>query len=355
MSIDCLSIKNFQSHENSKLNLHPGVNVIIGASDTGKSAIFRALSWVIRNKVDDSSFRSRWGGKTDVEITFSDGKEVSRVQDKGNAYYLVDPANNVDEEYKAFRADIPEDISSAVNMDVLNIASQFDPPFLLSDSAGEVAKTLNKIANLTDIDVSISNIRKSVLSNSRDISSTISQLEDLETQKEALSFILELEQKVIEYESLQKSFSELERKSQVLNKTLAVIEETEKKLNLVESFLAIEKDVTLISALVDRRKALESTIRGLKSAITNIETTVSDIEGIDLFLSSEKMVLEALSLVDKKSELKSSYDKLRKGIAAVEYNQQRLLEAEELLNRASDEFERNKPDICPLCEQEIKQ
>ena len=354
MTIKSLSIKNFQSHEDSKLNLHPGVNVIIGASDTGKSAIFRALSWVIRNKIDDSSFRSRWGGKTDVEIVFSDDKEISRVQDKSNAYYLVDPVNSIDEEYKAFRTDIPEDIFSALNMDVLNIASQFDPPFLLSDSAGEVAKTLNKIANLTDIDVSISNIRKSVLSNSRDISSTMSQLEDLETQKEALSFVHELEQKVTKYETLQKSFSELERKSQVLNKTLTVIDETEKKLDLLESFLTIEKDITLISALVDRRKALESSIKGLKQAICDIETTASDIEGINLFLSSEKIVLEALCLVNKKAELESSYNKLKKGIATVEFNQQRLLEAEELLNRASDEFERNKPNICPLCEREIK-
>ena len=41
-----INIKNFQSHDNTNLILDSGVNVIVGSSDSGKSAIIRALRWV---------------------------------------------------------------------------------------------------------------------------------------------------------------------------------------------------------------------------------------------------------------------------------------------------------------------
>jgi exonuclease SbcC len=45
-----LNITNFQSHVKSVLKLSPGINVICGPSDSGKSAIIRGLRWVIENQ-----------------------------------------------------------------------------------------------------------------------------------------------------------------------------------------------------------------------------------------------------------------------------------------------------------------
>ena len=62
-----LNIHNFQSHEDSSLNFTEGVNVIIGASDSGKSAIIRALKFVVYNSPSGSDMRSWWGGETSVK------------------------------------------------------------------------------------------------------------------------------------------------------------------------------------------------------------------------------------------------------------------------------------------------
>jgi len=67
-----LTIKNFQSHKKTKLEFSDGVNIIIGQSDSGKTAIIRALNWVVNNKPSGDSFRSHWGGDTNVEITMED-------------------------------------------------------------------------------------------------------------------------------------------------------------------------------------------------------------------------------------------------------------------------------------------
>ncbi|MFR9297315.1 MAG: AAA family ATPase, partial [Aedoeadaptatus pacaensis] len=43
--IEKIILVNFQSHVYSELSLSRGVNVIVGPSDSGKTAIMRALRW----------------------------------------------------------------------------------------------------------------------------------------------------------------------------------------------------------------------------------------------------------------------------------------------------------------------
>lgn len=48
--IKSIIIKNFQSHANTELELCDGVNVILGNSDVGKTAILRALGWIFLDR-----------------------------------------------------------------------------------------------------------------------------------------------------------------------------------------------------------------------------------------------------------------------------------------------------------------
>ena len=43
--INSIKIQNFQSHKNTTIKLKPGVNIITGSSDCGKSVDIRALKW----------------------------------------------------------------------------------------------------------------------------------------------------------------------------------------------------------------------------------------------------------------------------------------------------------------------
>lgn len=351
--IKSLHIKNFQSHSSTNLVLHPGVNVIIGESDTGKSAILRALSWLVRNKVDDKSFRSNWGGRTDVEIRFDDGNEVSRTQDKDNCYYLVNEETGVDEEYKAFRSDIPEDIVAALNMDVLNMSYQFDPPFLLADSPGEVAKTLNKIADLNDIDTSIGNIRKMVLANSREISGVEFQLEELEQHKKELSFLPEMEKDVIELEQLLHKETKLCSQINIGHKLINAISKTEEELKGLDLFLAADKEVTKVSALVDREKSLTGQARGLESLIKAIETDSKDLEVLNSFLLAETDMKSALVLIEKEFELSMKITQFEKMIKSIETSELKVRDSERFIIHLANHLKSVMPEVCPLCDQEI--
>ena len=67
-----LCIENFQSHKKTVLNFDAGVKVIIGRSDSGKSAIIRAIRWLVENKPNGNSFINYDESKASVEIDIGD-------------------------------------------------------------------------------------------------------------------------------------------------------------------------------------------------------------------------------------------------------------------------------------------
>ena len=84
--LSCLSIENFQSHEHSFLEFSKGINVITGSSDSGKTAILRALYWIIWNRPQGDSFKSWWGGDTKCSLVIDKKFGITRSKDKDNLY-----------------------------------------------------------------------------------------------------------------------------------------------------------------------------------------------------------------------------------------------------------------------------
>ena len=54
-----LHLINFQSHLNTVIELHPGLNILVGESDQGKTAIIRALRWLFYNEPRGTGFYPR--------------------------------------------------------------------------------------------------------------------------------------------------------------------------------------------------------------------------------------------------------------------------------------------------------
>jgi DNA repair exonuclease SbcCD ATPase subunit len=349
MYIRQATIKNFQSHKHTVFNFHAGVNVVIGETDKGKSAIIRSLGWLIRNRSEDRGFRSRWGGKTDVEAVFSDGKVVSRVQDKDNAYYLYDTTENIDEEYKAFKKDIPEDIVNALNMGDINIQSQFDPPFLLADSGGDVAKLLNKIANLSDIDTSISNIRKEVLANAAEIRKYEEQVITLEEQKESFQYIPAMEKAVTQYEELCKQDKICDSTHFALGVIVSNIGKCDKELAEIEAFLKAEAGCNAALALTEQEKLVTGQIRAIETLIESVYNSQEHINEAELFIQAEHLMQPILELTEKLDEIQKESTELQTAIKRINLDAGKIRTVEKNLDSYTMEFEALMPNQCPLC------
>ena len=88
--IEYIQLRNFQSHKDSELEFSPGVNVIIGDSDQGKTAIMRAFYWLIFGKPSGDSMR-KWNTKADTEVTVETAEhQISRIRGKSVNQYIVE-------------------------------------------------------------------------------------------------------------------------------------------------------------------------------------------------------------------------------------------------------------------------
>ena len=179
--IKAINLENFQSHKNSVLEFHNGMNVIVGSSDSGKTAIIRALKWISQNRPGGDDFRSTWGGDTNVVVQTTENTIIRSKSKNANTYELDDHL------FSAFGTDVPEEINSALNLNEINLQQQMDDPFLLSEhwTSGKVALHFNKVARLHKIDKGTSYVQKEINS----INSTIKHTEtELDNKKEQIFF-----------------------------------------------------------------------------------------------------------------------------------------------------------------------
>jgi hypothetical protein len=125
----------------------------------------------MENRPSGAGFVSYWnrdkkGNPDDLtKVTLvRDGTEVSRYKDKDSNGYSV--GENV---FGAMGTDVPDLVTSTLNLTELNVQKQLDPHFLLSLSAGDVAKYLNNLVNLSLIDEVMSKADTDIRKNKADI------------------------------------------------------------------------------------------------------------------------------------------------------------------------------------------
>lgn len=304
--IDYLRVQNFQSHHKTELQFDPGVNVIIGTSDAGKTALIRALKWVVFNraphkrKVKGDSFRSNWGGKTVVRIGV-DNKTIKHIKDHHTSYTY----NGIT--FKSTGMSVPKEIVDALNFNEINLQQQFDQPFLLNSSPGDVALHFNRIAHLDSIDHGLKQIQTQ-------IRSTENQLVfDRQNLKETLLNF--------------KKFKNLDELDGMLN---AVEQQERSRISLISSIKQIVKHVDAVNAIDNECTQYEQLIR-VKNEV---------YQALDLYAklkNTRDQTEELQGIIDQLDEIKSN-----------------IVMKEALLENLRKKFNKIFPDICPLCGQKRK-
>lgn len=168
--IESVHIKGFQSHEDSLVEFEDGLNIIIGESNNGKTSILRAIMWVIDNKPAGTDFIMAGKDECVVRITFDDMTFIERGRTrKDTGYYRVryfDEGGHIqDETYRGFSNAIPIQVTNNHQMPIvnvtkdiethLNVLSQLDPPFLISESPQNKAAAIGRITGTHVLDAAV--------------------------------------------------------------------------------------------------------------------------------------------------------------------------------------------------------
>lgn len=180
LAIARMHIKGFQSHEDSLIEFGPGLNAIIGSSDSGKSSIIRALRFALYNEPRGADFIRHGATTAEVNVEFSDGSFLKRKRTQASAgSYIIGAPDGTETEIKGFANQLPVDIPNTHQMPriqltkdleaTLSIGYQMDGPFLIGESPGTRAAIIGKLAGVDLVDGAMREIGKEVLAGTKEM------------------------------------------------------------------------------------------------------------------------------------------------------------------------------------------
>jgi exonuclease SbcC len=156
-----LELQNFQSHKKSTIIFHDKLTVILGQTDQGKSAIIRALKWVLYNEPRGTDFITAGCKTCRVSLEMSDGTIITREREGNRNRYIL-TKDGQKQIFEGFGHNVPLEITKAhgipkifIDRDsnaAVNLAEQLEPPFLISESGSNRAKALGRLVGVHIID-----------------------------------------------------------------------------------------------------------------------------------------------------------------------------------------------------------
>ena len=343
MTFTSIQLENFQSHKNTILELSPGVNVIIGPSDSGKTAIVRALRWLTWNRPTGEAFRSSWGGDTIVTVTI-DETEIRRVRAKNhNAYYIDDQV------YEAFGQDVPSDAIELLNLDTVNLQQQLDRPFLLDTHPSQVAQYLNEVAHLDVIDRALGRLTKWIRAIESDIRSHKSNQERLEESQSSFDYLPDMEKTVERLEEQEEALRKLRSKHRDLGETIDQALRVNTKLNTIRPLLDL-------NPLVDTALGHRKTKRSLVKEASSLFDLIDRIGGVQKQQKKLQPLQElaptidhAIQLQSKLSNIQTEAHRLAQLIEQCRSMKRHIEAVKEERNTLHEQFDEAMGDQCILC------
>lgn len=320
ININKVIIENFQSHENTVLEFHNGLNVILGSSDQGKSAVIRAIKWALYNEPRGMDFirHGTKGAKVIIELSNSYTITRERTQSK-NRYILKEP-NGEEMVFESFGNEIPLEIINAhkiskfkLDSDLqssLNLGNQLDGPFLLSETGAVRAKAIGRLTGLHIIDKSIrdtiSDIKKETQINTvlnKELSEINEELKNYENLNNIEKNLIETEDFIRRLENLNMKLENLQKVNQAY---LFVNSEYKKNLNLLNSFNQL-KDFEIILAKLENNLTNLKTFKRIK---TEYFYNSSQIKELTSVLVQTEKIDEIDILLNKLINLRDLYTKI---------------------------------------------
>jgi chromosome segregation ATPase len=347
--IRLLELINFQSHKNSNLEFTEGLNIIVGQSDSGKSALLRALRWAIRNKPNKDDFRSWWGGDTSVKLVTTEGEEIERKKTNSKNQYIFG-----EDTYNAVNKDVPEDIEKALNMNSVNIQEQMDSPFLLSETAGNVAGHFNKVANLQKIDTTLNNIQTGINSLVKNIKFTEEEITEKEEQLEEFIDIAKVEELLNNVEQRKIKADAIETKIDNLDDLIDSLEDTEERIDKAQVLVNVGDKIDQALAKLEEQEKLQKDYKNLRTLSINLHNTNEQIETYKELIKAEEAINSALSLINSREEKENEIDELWELCDNITTVHTKIGKVSTNIGTLDEKYKKILPAICPICNSKIK-
>lgn len=284
-----LILENFQSHKYSELVFNEGMNVIVGPSDSGKSAIIRALKWVLYNEPSGDYFIRENETQCSVTIHTNDGFILKRYRTRSkNGYSLIYPSGE-ELVFEGIGNSVPNEIIETIGIQKIqldsgesasiNIGEQLEGPFLLSEKTSTRANAIGRLVGVNILDDAIKEAVRDIKNINAKKRNLEESLENINNEIDSYKYLDDLSNT---YNELRNRLNILDDKNKKLEKLLTL------RSNL-NSILSDKKNIELILNKLDDLNKINILSDRLSNEITKYNSIKKTHE--KLILYNERIVM----------------------------------------------------------------
>jgi len=347
--INSIKIQNFQSHKDTRLELDPGLNAIVGPSDCGKSVVFRALNWVINNRPSGNEFHSWWGSDPLVRIGI--GKEnITRSRNKSKNLYILGR-----QAFEAFGSNVPDEISKVLNISDINFQFQLDDPFLFGQTPGNIARKLNEVVDLAIIDKALFAINQRYRKESSDLANSQDRQKVLSIELKEYDWLPKADGCLVKLEAQSNQLGALKVNRQSLEILIDEVKTIEENLKKEEETGALWFEAQ-VNDLIKLDKKIEINVNGfndLSDLIQDTEKIEKQIGHIKTILKADPEINKAIKLENQIANMDSKRIILKIYLDQIQDLGKKIQAIEKEQLDLENNFHKLMPEACPLCGQEI--
>lgn len=313
-----VSIKNYQIIKDASLDFIPGLNVIIGPSNNGKSSIIKAIKALIYTVPGTTPIRN---GQSFYAVGINYNNHTVILQ-KGlkESVYIVDG-----EKYTKYGVNTPEIVSKSLNIkelvlngnkEQLNFWDQMKYPFLIDRTSTELFKF---IIDSSDSD-QVSKSLKDMVSDRQQLSKNIDILQgsintidlDIDNYKSILNNskdVLEACDNIINLQSKISKLNQLKQIKEAHINNLKLLEENKNKLIKID--IILNRDIDIINQVTHKLNnliKLNKLFINLHTLINNQSDNYEQLLNLNWINNIDKLDLSLI--VNKLDKLKNIKQKL---------------------------------------------
>lgn len=357
-----VKIKNYQRLEDITLELKPGINLISGNSNNGKSSTIRAIRDFVFNKATKDKIRH---GEKELEVSLDNA--IMNRTNKGTTYSI----NN--ETFEKVGKTPLNEIINLFNIKELTVNDvtikpnfwfQMDKPFLIDKTAGQKhdliigAKNDKYLKALKEIKAEISNLTKVEKVSLEKVIDTLKKKNlDTNIKLSQLEGIDELISKILKYE---KGKSFIEKNIDIIKSIKTFKENIKYNKECIDKFNSLH-----YQSIVERYKNFSELSDSICEAITisnEYKTLYYNIKSLEKIYNSQINILKNKdSIYNRINEISKYEENISKIVTILnQYNElkynsedkEKEIKIIELkLKNKKDDFNNFKKEIkiCPLC------
>lgn len=326
-----VGLKNFQSHKDTVVNFESGFNVVVGPSDSGKTAIKRGIESVLYNKYVGAEYIREGEKSFSNYILFNDGLKITREKGgRGLNRYLIEYPDGNQLELNNFGVKVPQEVLDAHGMylvelgketDSLNCAYQLSGPFFLQNTAGERAAIIGSIAKTQVIDEAVSDTMSKHREKRKELK--LIQATNKQLEKSIDSYNEWIDEARVLMNSLEEDYQQLAKKVNSYEKyssTLKALEENNIKAAMERSVIDAYQDIQLQESRLNELLDKFAKVKNLENKFNRMDSDINRKQQLELITKTYADVDIISEQVDEVLVAMNKYNSISKKVELINKN-----------------------------------